>query len=104
MSIVGSGYVLSDINAALSSFARRARAMKHDGAALQAWFDRACGAVNNGSNVTTRATTLKGKIEDDGGTISQGDAEALVAAFDEVLYWAATFAPTVTLDVSGPNL
>lgn len=102
MAQIGSGHILGDINGALSTFVRHCRGVKRDGSALQAWFDRACGAANNGSNGAARASTLKGKIESNGGTISQADAELMVRAFDEALYWAASYAPTYSLDVSGP--
>lgn len=91
------------MNRLLSAFSRECRNVKAHGENVQAWFDAACGAVNNGSNVAARATTLKAKMDDDGSTLSQAEVEDIVKALDEMLYWAATFAPVETLKVSGPS-
>lgn len=103
MAIVGAGYTSGEVNRVLSAFSRECRNVKAHGANLQAWFDAACGAANNGSNVAARATALKAKMDDDGSTLTQGEVEDVVKALDEMLYWAATFAPVETLKVSGPT-
>jgi hypothetical protein len=90
------------MNSTVLIFARACLRIKVQGQALQPWFDAACGAANNGSNVAARATALKAKMDDDGSTLTQAEVEQIVKSFDEMLYWAATFAPTETLKVSGP--
>lgn len=103
MALVGAGYTAAELNRILAAFGRDCRTVKARGANIQVWFDAACGAANNGSNVAARATALKAKMDDDGSTLTQGDLEIAVAALDEMLYWAATFAPVETLKVSGPT-
>lgn len=104
MAVVGGGYTSAEVNRVVMDFARKCLVVKAHGASLQAWFDAACGAANNGSNVAARATTLKAKMDDDGSTLTQAEVEQLVKSFDEMLYWAATFAPVETLKVSGPSV
>lgn len=107
MAIVGAGYTKDEVNRTLTAFAKECRRVKAHGAEIQAWFDAANGAANNGSNVAARATALKAKMDDDaaGGDcgLTQAEVEVIVAAFDELIYWAATFAPVETLKVSGPT-
>ena len=103
MAIVGAGYTSNELNRILSAFSRECLNIKAHGANVQVWFDAACGAANNGSNVAARATTLKAKMDDDGSLLTQGEIEIAVAALDEMLYWAATFVPVETLKVSGPS-
>ena len=103
MAVIGTGYTASEINRVVAGMSREWLIVKARGANVQAWFDAACGAANNGSNVVERATTLKAKMDDDGSTLTQAEVEDIVRAFDEMLYWAATFAPVETLKVSGPS-
>lgn len=103
MAVVGAGYTSGEINRVLTALSRECRNTKAHAAQIQAWFDAACGAASNGSNVVARATALKAKMDDDGSALTQGEVEDIVKAFDELLYWAATFAPSETLKVSGPT-
>lgn len=102
MAIIGAGYTPAELNRVLMDLSRRCLVIKAHGSSIQMWFDAACGASNNGSNVTARATTLKAKLDDDGSTLTQEEVEQIVRSFDEMLYWAATFAPVETLKISGP--
>ena len=103
MAIVGTGYTAAEMNRVIGALSRGCLNIKAQGAQLQAWFDAACGAANNGSNVAARATTLKAKMDDDGSTLTQAEVEQIVKSLDEMLYWAATFAPVETLKISGPS-
>lgn len=103
MAIVGAGYTSAELNRVLILLARSCVNVKYQAANIQAWFDAACGAANNGSNLTARATTLKARMDDDGSSLTQAEVEVIVGAFDELLYWAATFVPSETLKVSGPS-
>lgn len=103
MAVVGNGYTSSEMNRVLGALSRNCLNIKAQAQQIQVWFDAACGAANNGSNVAARAATLKIKMDDDGSTLTQAEVEQIVSSFDEMLYWAATFAPVETLRVSGPS-
>ncbi len=103
MAITGAGYTSTELNRILTALSKDCLNIKARAGQIQVWFDAACGAANNGSNVAARATTLKAKMDDDGSTLLQAEVEAIVKALDEMLYWAATFVPVETLKVSGPS-
>jgi cell division FtsZ-interacting protein ZapD len=94
----GSGYNITDINRTVATLARQATALKAQAADVRAWFDR----ISTGTDQEA-ADALVAHVEASGGTLSAADALLLIQAMREVTFFAATFAPTYTLDVRGPS-
>lgn len=94
----GLGYNFNTINATVATLAKDATALKAKAADIRAWFDR----LSTGTD-DEAATALRLAVESNGGTLPQADALLLIRAMREVTFFAATFAPTYTLDVRGPS-
>lgn len=97
--MAGFGYTVSAVDKNVGDMARLACAFKAEAADLRAWFDR----ISTDADDSVAAAALKAAIEGDGGTITDAKALKTIQAMREFTYWAATFAPTHTLDVRGPS-
>lgn len=93
-------YSPNQMRSSLISISQRVLDLKDDLAKMRRWYDR----ISTNSDDNAAATALENVITADGYTITHPEALLFIKAMREMTFWGATFAPTFTLDISGPNI